>query len=396
VGFASGAVSFRRYFISGAAPADVTDAFVQALHDHAFGRHGAADPDGLEFGWITPRHLFDNDITAERIAVGRFVHLALRVDRTAPPAALVKSYVRVEEDAALQASGREFLSKSERAQARETARLRADREAKNGAFRRIAAYPVLLDLDRQTVYCGHLGSAVNDKLVTLFQDTFDCALEPVAADRLACRLLEAAGGLDGLEHTRPFHLVREPDGYDGAPDDFDAGERSFLGKEFLTWLWYKVDADEATLRAHNGDEVAVMIDRVLRLECDFALTGTDVITADGPTGLPEAKAALTSGKQPTKMGLVFGGRAGEFALVLDGRGMSVSGLSLPDDDADVAPEARLEHRFEQIAEASQLLDVLYELFLRRRTAGSWSRELGQMRAWVANGRTPAVAQVATA
>jgi len=385
VGLSSGSVSFRRYFISGAGPADVTDAFVTAVHDNAFGRYGSASTDGTEVGWITPRHLFDTDITAERIAVGRFVSLAMRIDRNAVPAAVLKSYIHVEEDVALQAGGREFLSKSERAQARETAQIRAEREAKNGAFRRIFAYPLLIDLDRQTVYFGNLGVGVNDKMMALFMDTFDCGLEPASADRLAYRLMQAAGGIEGVEHAKPSHLIRAPQGCEGAPDDFDTGDRGFLGKEFLTWLWFKVDSDDGALRVSTGDEIAVMIDRVLRLECDFAVTGTDVITADGPAALPEARAALTVGKQPTKMGLIFGGRAGEFSLVLDGRRMTVSSMVLPPDEdgADKDLHARRERRFEQIADAAELLDVLYELFLRRRTSGTWSRELGKMRAWVA-------------
>ena len=398
MGLSSGSVSFRRYSITGAGPADVTDAFVKAVHDNAFGRYGSASTDGTEVGWITPRHLFDNDITAEHIAVGRFVSLAMRLDRNVVPSAVFKSYVRIEEDVALQAAGRELLSKSERAQARETAQIRAEREAKNGAFRRIFAYPLLIDLDRQTVYFGNLGVAVNDKMMALFVDTFGCALEPASADRLAYRLMQAAGATEGVEHAKPFHLIRTPQDHPGAPDDFDAGDRSFLGKEFLTWLWFKIDSDDHALRVSTGDEVSVMIDHVLRLECDFALTGTDVITADGPSALPEARAALTVGKQPTKMGLIFGGRAGEFSLVLDGRQMAVSRLVLPPDSeaGDKDLQARRERRFEQIADAAELLDVLYELFLRRRMAGTWSRELGKMRAWAAGRETTPSTRAASA
>jgi recombination associated protein RdgC len=244
---------------------------------------------------------------------------------------------------------------------------------------------VLIDLDRQAVYFGNLGAAANDRLMTLFLDTFACGLEPANADRLAYRLMQS--DTDGIEHARPFHLVREPPAQEGAPDDFDTGDRSFLGKELLTWLWFKTDTDASAFRVSSGDEVSVMIDRVLRLECDFAVSGTDVITADGPATLPESRAALTTGKQPTKMGLVFGGRAGEFSLVLEGRQMAVTGLVLPKEDrlVDEDPKSGREQRFEQIADAAELLDVLYELFLRRRTAGPWRRELGRMRAWAAGG-----------
>ncbi|MCK4659538.1 MAG: hypothetical protein KAV82_08460 [Phycisphaerae bacterium] len=396
MGLASGSVSFRRYFIQGAGPADVTDEFIKAISENAFGRYGAVDADNVEVGWITPRHLFDNNITAECIAVGRFVSLAMRVDRNTIPSTVLKSYIRVEEDVALQAGGREFLSKAEKAKARETAQLRADREIKTGAFRRMSAYPVLIDLDRQTVYFGNLGDAMNDRMMLLFQDTFDCALEPAAADRLAYRLMQPCGRVDSIEHAQPFHLVREPEGCEGTPDDFDTGDRSFLGKEFLTWLWFKIDTDDSLLRVSGGDEVSVMIDRVLRMECDFAMTGTDVITATGPTALPEAKAALTIGKQPTKMGLIIGSRTGEFSMVLNGRRMAVSAMRIPTDEKGNDPRARREQRFEQIADVAELLDVLYELFLRRRTAHDWSSELGQMCTWAAATKPASFAQAASA
>src|SRR5438045_578387 len=64
MGFASGTVSFCRYFISSSRPSSVTDKFVEAVCDNAFGRH-IADGDGVESGWITTRHLFDTDITGE-------------------------------------------------------------------------------------------------------------------------------------------------------------------------------------------------------------------------------------------------------------------------------------------------------------------------------------------
>ncbi|MCP4593194.1 MAG: hypothetical protein GY842_20855 [bacterium] len=396
MGLAAGSASFRRYFISGSGPADVTDAFVQTVQEHAFGRYGTVATDGTEIGWITPRHLFDTEIRPEYLAVGRFASLAVRMDRTAVPSAVLKSYVLVEEDAALQASGREFLSKSDRAKAREAAQLRADREAKNGAFRRMAAYPLVIDLEHQTVYFGNLADKVNDRMVGLFEDTFECRLEPASAERVAYRLMEAAGTTEGIEHAKPFHLVPAPDGYEGAPDDFDTGDRCFLGKEFLTWLWYKIDSDRSALQLNTGDELAVMISRTMKLECDFAVNGTDVITADGPASLPEAKAALSTGKQVTRMGLILGCRTGEYSLVLDGRRMAISTMIPPTDDEERDPQARREQRFEQIADAAELLDVLFELFLRRRTSGEWSQELGRMRSWAANGNAVPGARAASA
>jgi hypothetical protein len=269
--------------------------------------------------------------------------------------------------------------------AREAAQQRVDREVKNGAFRRSAAYPVLLDLDRQVLYSAAMGDVVHERLMGLFQDTFGCGLESAGAGRMALRIMESAGDVRSIEDARPFHLADPPDD-DSNGVGFPPGDSCFLGREFLTWLWWRADAEEAALRLSTGDEVAVMIDRIMRLECDFARTGTTVITADGPASLPEARAALAGGKQPTRMGLIFGSRAGEFTLTLDGPKFAVSGLTLPRDDEKRDRREHIERRFEQVADAGELLNVLYELFLRRRTSSDWPRELGNMRLWASSRR----------
>lgn len=378
--FASGPVSFQRFYISGSIPEDITEAFIKALDARAFGRVGTL-PDDTQIGWIGPRHLFETDITAESIAFGRFAHLALRVDRLRAPANVLKAYVRMEEETALQAGGRDFLNRTERRRAREAAALRAEEEAKSGGFRRMNSYPVLIDLERGVVYLGAGGAAVGEKLMKLFSDTFGRALEPAAAEHVATRLMLAAKNSRALEHLRPSHLVDPPEGFADQAADFAALDLNFLGKELLSWLWYKTDGDDGPLKVRTGDEAAVMIDKTIRLKCDYGLSGVDVITADNPTSLPEAKAALEIGKQPTKAGLILGSPVGEFRLTLDGPRMTVSSMTLTESDAELDARARIEQRFELIADAADLIDSLFDLFLIKRTSGEWNAELRKMRTW---------------
>ena len=131
---------------------------------------------------------------------------------------------------------------------------------------------------------------------------------------------------------------------------------------------------------------AVMIDKTIRLKCDYGLSGVDVITADNPTCLPEAKAALEIGKQPTKMGLILGSPVGEFRLTLDGPRMTVSSMTLTESDSEQDARARIEQRFELIADAADLVDSLFDLFLVKRTSGEWSAELRKMRTWAGGER----------
>ena len=86
-------------------------------------------------------------------------------------------------------------------------------------------------------------------------------------------------------------------------------------------------------------------------------------------------------KQPNKAGLIVGAPAGEFRFKLDAARMSVSGLTLPDDDPPEDARGRLEQRFERVADASDLIDALFELFLQRRLAGDWDDEWRKLSAW---------------
>lgn len=410
--FASGLVSHQRFLIDGSFPADLTDKLLGAIQHKSFGRMPPG-ADEVQVGWVGPRHLLETDIDARHIAFGRFVLLGIRIDRLAAPPAVVRSYVHIEEQTMLETSGREFLHRKERRRAREAARERAEQEARGGAFRRMSMVPLLIDLERRNVYLGALGATAADRAMQLFRDTFAVALEPLDVDRVAAGMLGPTGDERKLDNLAPTQFVPPPDGHaDEGGVDF-AADLSFLGKELLTWLWYQIDARDAGLRLRSGDDVTVMIDKTLRMRCDYGLTGTDVITADGPTLLPEAKAALRIGKQPTKAGLILGSPLGEFRLTLDGPRLAVSSLTLPEDDGasdqsrartdqsrarkevDSAGDAhaRIEQRLELVADAAALLDALFELFLRKRVSGEWAAEQRAMSAWAKGGaqRTMAAA-----
>ena len=339
--FASGPVSFQRFQITGAGIAEVDDAFVDVLTARAFGKTGVLSDD-IQLGWIGPNHLFETEILADSIAFGRFAHLALRVDRLKAPPNVVKSYVNMEQQIALQSSGRDFLSRGEKRLAKQAALDRVEKEIRGGGFRRMNSHPVLIDLEEGTVYLAALGANVADQLMQLFSDTFDGGLEPADVERTTLRLMSGTKHARAIENLTEGALVRPPDGYDQDGAKFSTDDLAFLGKELLSWLWYQIESDEGALQLASGDHIVVMIDQMLRLKCDFGMTGTDLITADGPTELPEARAALGIGKQPNKAGMIIGGPSGEFRLKLDATRLSVSGLILPQADAEADERERLE------------------------------------------------------
>lgn len=378
MGFASGNVSFQRFAITGPFADRVDDAFIARVQKRSIDR-AVTLADDTQIGWIGPRHVLDLPLDAAACSIGSYAFLGLRHDRLRAPAGVVRAYVRLEEQSLLESSGREFLSKGEKRKAREQAVDRADREAKSGDYRRMSACPVLIDLAHRVVYLGHTSGGLADKFIALFRDTFAVAIEPLRPQAVAQRIMKAAKNLRALESLPPLHLIQPPDGANGR--DFRDDELAFLGRELLTWLWYQTELDAPQLRVQAGDELSVLIDRSLRLKCDFGLTGTTTIAADCPAALPEARAALRTGKQPVKAGLIIGSRVGEFRLTFDGPSFAVSGLTLPDGDPAPSHAARLEQRFEQITDAGAILDALFELFLQARTGREWPAMQRAISAW---------------
>jgi hypothetical protein len=392
MGIASGTVSFRRYHICGKLSATVDQRLIDRLQAHTFGGAEHTAPDGREIGWIAPTHLFDTHMAAEKITAGPYIHLAMRMDNTAAPANVVRSYRRMEELAALEASGKTSLNKEERRQAAEAAQARAEEEARSGAFRRISAHPLLVDPERHTVYFTSLGTGAHDKLMSLFADTFKARLEPLGAAELASRHADDAGRSRSFEDAAPAHMIEPPVAGEGLADEHD---RSFLGREFLTWLWHEIEEGDGTVRlSANGrtrlpGEAALMIDRSMQLDCDFKLSGRATIHGDGPGRMPEARAALTTGKQPTRMGLVLSAGGETYSLTLEMPGFVVRGLKLPDIDEPNTP-VRLEERCRRIVEVSDILDALYAAFLKARLGKDFKGMMGRLRQWAAGrGHQPA-------
>ncbi len=375
--FASGPMTFRRFYISGSMPKMGDESIVSALAGCAFGRYGSAEADGSETGWIAPDHLFDTDMTAEKILFDRFVYVQMRLDRTAPPSRIIRSYESMEEQAALETSGKEFLSKREKMAAREAAAARASEESRSGLFRRISAVPVLIDLRAGVVYLGTSATVAADKFILLFRDTFDAALEPATSEHLAYRIMNAAGDPRSVEDATPVHFASTADAHDAG--EGGGMDQSFLGREFLTWVWFKTDRGQSLFDS-GSDRITVMISGHMHLDCDFRLSGSDTIRSQGPASTPEARAALVTGKQPTRVGLTLGCKSGEYSLTLDGPRFTVSALKLPD-SSGADRRGRFEERFEQMTEVSGLLDVLFGLFLGQRASRDWAGVLSAMQAW---------------
>ncbi len=386
--FAGGAITLKRFSVTGTAPARADEAMIQALAAHAIGADSLRAADHLEVGWITGEHILDTDFSFARNAVADGLHWAMRIDSHRPPADLVRSYCRENERAMLQATGREFLSRTEKREAREQALARADQEARAGAFRRMKSIPVFWDFRRREVYLGTTATTAMEAFATLFRDTFDLEAVPLSAGELAARWSARTGESRYFEDCRPAFFVPPPEGVEPAedlPGGDEARSRDFLGSEWLTWLWYAAEVESAEIAVAPGRAVAVFFEKTLELKCAFNLSGAISVRADDPAGLPESHVALAGGKRPVRAGLQIGCAGEAFGLTLRGDAMSCSGVRLTPPNEASTPRDVFEDRMQKLRELIEALDGLYGVFLRRRLSGKWPATLNAIRNWTAAG-----------
>ena len=376
--FAAGSLSFQRFAVVGKAPKAVDQDLLDKAQEHRLRESG----DEEDHGWTGGRHLLDAEFSFENNVFIDCLHLGLRHDTNRPPADLRRAYAAMEEKAATAGEG--FVSKADKKDARDAADRRLQDEAKTGRFRRSRMAAVLWDLEQGVLY-GPASATLQAKLADLFDRTFGLSLVPLTAGNLALRRLESTGRRRDYEDARPTRFAEQEGEADYPWATKVGGGKDWIGNEFLLWLWHAAEHDGGGIEVKDGI-VTAFVDKSLDLDCAFGQTGRGTLRGDGPGRMPEARHALRVGKAPRKLGLVLDGPAA-YSLALAGETLAVSGLALPDVDAD-SPRVAFEERVGHLRDFARTLDALFDAFLAHRAGGSWAPRVRSIRDWIARNTQP--------
>ncbi len=391
--FDGGSITFKRFFVQGQGPRQVDEGLLKQLAAKAIGADSIQTADHSEIGWATGDHILDTEFDFAKNSIADGLYFALRIDTNKPPTELVRSYQKINEQAMLQATGREFLSKAQRREAREQALSRLDSEARSGVFRRMKQVPVFWDLPRNELYFGSAGNSAIESLMLLFRETFDRGIVAASAGEIAGRWAAANGESRLFEDCRPAHFVTPPEGAADAPAHSDEGRTNdFLGTEWLTWLWYATQVESPTIATAKAGAVTVLFEKSVQLQCAFKLNGSATMNSDSPTRLPEALVALSGGKLPVRTAMQIEAQGSAFSVAVRGDAMTFSGVQLPPPEDANSPRAVFEDRLARLRDLIDAGEGLYAAFLKRRLSSKWSQTLSSMRAWIASCRHAASPQ----
>lgn len=163
-------------------------------------------------------------------------------------------------------------------------------------------------------------------------------------------------------------------------------ENKLLGQEFLTWLWYKIDASGGnfTTADNQGFGLAMMESvSVQGGEGDVVATAT----VKSPSGeLTEAKSGLLTGKKVSRAQLKFTIAEDDWLVTLRSDDFALSGLKTPkvdlkDDDGE-DPDGKFLEKMYLLEKFLEMHDSIFRVFLNLRLSPEWKDEADAVSVWI--------------
>lgn len=164
--------------------------------------------------------------------------------------------------------------------------------------------------------------------------------------------------------------------------------RQFLGSEFLTWLWFKVDCHDGLVDLPEIGRVEVVFDDQLTLDAYLAETQRSDLRGGAPAYSPEAMTSLRQGKRPIKAKLRLIKEGREWGFVFKADTFDLGGIKIP---ALLTKEfdEQFWERMYLVEELEEVIRGLYREFITLRLSEDWeARMVGAMKAWIESDTDP--------
>ncbi len=309
MGFLNGRVTYVRFRVGGESPLPFGEELLETAASHAIGLHGAGEPnDGISVGWAGGDHVLDTSLDLGKNVINDALHLAIRVDTDKIPGSLLRAYTKIETDARAELNPSGYPTKTQRQEAKEAAKARAESEAADGRFRRMAHYPVLWDGQSEHPLCGGDEPRRSSAGVqTLFRETV--RPHPRArscAGSLACSMAEARGEGNRVESLRADRVHRRGRSLVRRLVRHRRGSAGFLGQRVPHLaLAYPPGRRRHHPSARRLGHATVMLAKTLTLDRrPRARPAATSSPTKGRPACPRRSARVQSGKLPRKAGLI--------------------------------------------------------------------------------------------
>ena len=371
MGLLKGSVTFSRYRISGALPDHFPDFFNEQIRRNAF-QTVWRTTDEMAAGWTSLENCLDTDFSYASYAQGRYMLFSLRIDRKSVAPSLLRIRILEAEQKQLAESGQKKLYREQREAIRESVRLELlGKTMPVPSFHEICwSVP-----DRVLTFCC-LSDKVAGELQELFRESFSLSLSPYLPWDSDGAVLHPQGA-DAGQNSMDVALPSLPPGVDPLT----------VGREFLTWLWFKSEERNGMIRLPGGDESEVIFVRRLVLESGDGEYAETIVCQGLHADLKEGKEALRQGKKITAARLRIAHDKAEWEFTFKADRFHFQSVKLPSvaesEGGEADREGQILERIYLIEKAASLIDQLFLTFLDLRLADGWENEQTRMQKWIA-------------
>ncbi len=153
-----------------------------------------------------------------------------------------------------------------------------------------------------------------------------------------------------------------------------AVQTEFIGRDFLTWLWFKSETGEGSFRLDKAGDVEVWFDGPVTLQSEGSAGAEKVVCSN--EALSEARFALTEGRKVVRATLRVNSGDDEWVCGLDSLWLNFRGVKLPKTmkEKEKDREGIFYERAFLIERLLGIMDEIFGLFLELRLSGKWREE----------------------
>jgi hypothetical protein len=348
MGLLKGNFSFARFHVEGQLPQAFLNFVNNRIKANSF-RETTKSTEEKRLGWVSVTDILDADFESANYVLGDYLIFSLRVDRKMIPPKLMKIKIMEEERIFLAESGKNRINKQIAGGIRDKVKL----ELLSRLDPVPSFYDVCWALGQNTVYFSSLSDKVMDDFVDLFKKTFSLSLT---------RLLPQ----DNLQIVKKI-----------AEADIKKEDASLIGREFMTWLWFKSEERNGRISLSPDDEVELNFLKRIVLTAGEGEYSQGVVCHGIHAELKEGKEAIRQGKKVKEAVIKLMHNQNEWEFTLKADFFYFQSLKLPIaewQEADDDPSGKMLERIYLIENAAKAIDQLYNLFLDIRYSAAWDEK----------------------
>jgi len=357
MGLLKGNFSFARFRVEGQLPQAFFNFVNSRITANSF-RETNRSTEEKRLGWVSATDVLDADFESANYALGDYLIFSLRIDRKIIPPKLLKIKILEEERQFLAESGKERINK----QTAEGIRDKVKLELLSRMDPVPSFYDVCWALGQNMVYFSSLSDKIADDFVDLFKKTFSLSLIrllPQDNQQLSSKLAEGA-------------VKKEV--------------AALIGRQFMTWLWFKSEERSGRISLSPNDEVELNFLKRIVLEAGEGEYSQGVVCHGIHAELKEGKEAIRQGKKVKEAGIKLLHNQNEWEFTLKADNFYFQSLKLPlaeRQESAEDPSGKMLERIYLIENAAQAIDQLFNLFLKIRFSPQWDeKEVKSLAKWL--------------